>query len=380
MRAGKSPSVRLALSLGLAAALLGGCSIFSSSSKSKPTPLETLTPQIAGRVVWNQRLDSVKFPLAPAVVSGNFIVAGSDGTVTALAAATGQTVWRVQVGEAISAGVGSDGRFSAVVTRNNDLVVMDGERVLWRKPIGAPVSTPPLVAGERVFVQRVDRVVQAFDALDGRKVFDLRRPGEALTLAQAGVLASYKDTLVAGLGPRLTGLDPLNGNVRWEAAVANPRGTNEVERLSDVLGPVVRAGETICVRAFQSAVGCVNAERGTALWTRNVGGTDAIGGDAQAIYGADGSDRITAWKTATGDVIWTAEQFLHRDLSAPLVLGNTVLFGDFEGQVHFLARDTGKTQLRVATDGSAIVGRPVASGTTVLVVTRNGGLFALRPE
>jgi len=258
--------------------------------------------------------------------------------------------------------------------------VLDGDRVLWRKPVGAPVSTAPLVAGERVFVQRVDRVVQAFDALDGRKIFDLRRPGEALTLAQAGVLASYKDTLVAGLGPRLTGLDPVNGNVRWEAAVANPRGTNEVERLSDVLGPVVRAGEVICVRAFQSAVGCVNAERGAALWTRNVGGTDAIGGDAQAIFGADGSDRITAWKTATGDVIWTAEQFLYRDLSAPLVLGNTVLFGDFEGQVHFLARDTGKTQLRLATDGSAIVGRPVASGTTVLVVTRNGGLFALRPE
>lgn len=373
-------TLRLALGLGLAAALLGGCSLFSSSSKNKPTPLETVTPQIAGRVVWNQRLDSVKFQLAPAVVGGNFVVAGSDGTVTALSAATGQTVWRVQVGEPISAGVGSDGRFSAVVTRNNDLVVMDGERVLWRKQVGAPVSTAPLVAGERVFVQRVDRVVQAFDALDGRKIFDLRRPGEALTLAQAGVLASYKDTLIAGLGPRLTGLDPVNGNVRWEASVANPRGTNEVERLSDVLGPVVRAGEVICVRAFQSAVGCVNAERGTALWTRNVGGTDAIGGDAQAIFGADGSDRITAWKTGSGDVIWTAEQLLYRDLSAPLLLGNTVLFGDFEGQVHFLARDTGKTQLRVATDGSPIVGRPVASGTTVLVVTRNGGLFALRPE
>jgi outer membrane protein assembly factor BamB len=168
--------------------------------------------------------------------------------------------------------------------------------------------------------------------------------------------------------------------VRWEASVANPRGTNEVERLSDLLGPVVRTGEVLCARAFQSAVGCVNAERGVALWTRNVGGVDAIGGDADAIYGADGSDRISAWKTATGDVIWTAEQFLHRDLSGPLVLGKSVLFGDFEGQVHFLSRETGKTQLRIATDGSPIVGRPVVAGSTVLVVTRNGGLYALRAE
>lgn len=370
---------RVALSAAMIATLLGGCSIFSSD-KPKPAALEVLKPTLAGRVVWRQSLDSVKFALAPAVVDGNFVVAGSDGTVMALAASNGQSVWRVQVGERLSAGVGSDGRYSAVVTANNDLVVLDGERIVWRKPIGAPVLTAPLVAGERVFVQRVDRVVQAFDERDGRKLFDLRRPGDALTLAQAGVLTAYQDTLIAGHGPRISGLDPLNGNVRWESSLANPRGTNEVERLADVLGPVVRVGDVVCARAFQSAVGCVNAARGTAIWSRNAGGTQAIGGDAQTIFGADASDRITAWKTDNGDVLWSAEQLLHRQLSAPLAMGPTVLFGDFEGQVHFLARDTGKTQLRIATDGSPVIGRPVASGTTVLVVTRNGGLFAIRPE
>ena len=32
------------------------------------------------------------------------------------------------------------------------------------------------------------------------------------------------------------------------------------------------------------------------------------------------------------------------------------------------------------TDGSAVVGTPVLAGTTMLVVTRNGGLFAFRPS
>jgi len=36
--------------------------------------------------------------------------------------------------------------------------------------------------------------------------------------------------------------------------------------------------------------------------------------------------------------------------------------------------------LRLATDGSQIIGTPVLSGTTMLVATRNGGLFAFRPE
>ena len=57
-----------------------------------------------------------------------------------------------------------------------------------------------------------------------------------------------------------------------------------------------------------------------------------------------------------------------------------MVVGDAEGQVHFLDRTDGKTLLRLPTDGSAVVGQPVLSGTTMLVVTRNGGVFAFRPE
>jgi len=344
----------------LSLALLGGCSIFSSSNAPKPAALETVTPQIAGRQVWASSVGSVQFPLAITARNEQFFVAGSDGAVMALQASSGQLLWRAEVGERLSAGVGSDGRFAAVVTRGNEVVLLDAGKVLWRKALKTPVTTAPLVAGERVFVLTVDRVVHAFDALDGRRLWELRRPGDALTLAQAGVITSYKDTLVVGQ--------------------ANPRGTNEVERLADLIAPAVRTGELICARAFQSAVACINADRGTTLWSRNVGGSQGVGGDAQLVVAADASDRITAWNTRNGDVQWTAEQFLNRKLSAPLVQGPTIVFGDFEGQLHFISRETGKTQLRLPTDGSPIVGAPVLAGTTLLVATRNGGLFAFRPE
>lgn len=368
------------LIVGAAAALLSGCSLFSSSSAPKPAALETLSAAAPGRVVWNLRIDSVQFPLSIAARDDKFVVAGTDGVVQALRATDGAVVWRAEVGQKLSAGVGSDGRFAAVVTRNNELVVMDAGQIAWRKTITTPINTAPLVAGERVFVLTVDRQVQAFDALDGRKLWELRRPGEPLTLAQAGVIGAYKDTLIVGQGPRLAGVDPLKGTLRWEANVANPRGTNEVERLADLVGPMVRSGELLCARGFQSAVGCVSGERGSTVWSRNVGGTNGIGGDAQNLYGADASDRMTAWKLSNGDTVWAAEQFLNRKLSVPVSLGNSVLVGDFEGYVHFVARDTGKTVARLATDGSPITAAPVVLGGTVLFATRNGGLFAIRPE
>src|SRR4029079_380503 len=125
----------------------------------------------------------------------------------------------------------------------------------------------------RVFVLGVDRTVQAFDALDGRKLWTLQRPGDPLTLSQTGVLSTFKDTLVVGQGPRMTGVDPTAGTVRWEVPIGSPRGANEVERLADVVAPALRVGNTLCARSFQAAVGCVDGDRGNLLWTRNGGGT-----------------------------------------------------------------------------------------------------------
>lgn len=374
------PSGRVAvLLLAAAAALVAGC----ASDKPKPTPLEPVTAQIAGRQVWNARLDSVRFPLAVTLRDGNFIVAGTDGTVLALEAQSGREVWRGQAGARLSAGVGSDGRRAAVVTVDNELVVLDQGAKLWSTRLASRTTTAPLVAGERVFVLGVDRVVHAFDAIDGRRLWTLQRPGEALTLAQPGVLAAHKNTLVAGIGALMTGVDPTTGSVRWEVPVTSPRGTNEVERLNDLVGPVLRLGDQLCARAFQTAVGCVNIagpDRANLVWSRNAGGQQAIGGDADFIFGGDGADRFSAWKTAGGELAWQNERLLFRGLSAPLSAGRTVVVGDAEGQLHFLDRSDGKTLLRLPTDGSAVVGQPVLAGTTMLVVTRNGGLFAFRPE
>ena len=364
------------------ALLMAAC----AADKPKPTPLETYEPKIAARQVWEARIGGsaipgfggIGFPMVPAVNDNVVTVASGDGEVRALQADTGTVLWTAATGEPISAGVGSDGRFSSVVTRGNEVVTFDSGRPTWRKRVPSSVVTPPLVAGERVFVMGVDRAVHAFDAIDGRRLWTLQRPGDALTLAQPSVLSFYGNTLLVGQGPRLAGVDPLRGTVLWEVPMASPRGSNEVERLADLVGPPLRMGERVCMRAFQSSVACADAARGAVLWSRSVGGANAVGGDAERIVGADASDRITAWRAATGDVVWSSEKLLYRGLSGAAVVGSTVVFGDAEGWLHFLNAATGEPQLRLPTDGKAVVGVPVLAGTTLLVTTQSGGLYAFR--
>ncbi len=358
------------------AVLLAAC----GSDKPKPTPLESLQPKIAGRQVWTANVGTIGFAMVPTARAGTYYVAGDDGTVLALDEATGAERWRTRLNDRLSAGVGSDGRYAAVVTRGNEVVVLDGGREVWRKRVPSAVVTPPLVAGERVFVKGVDRAVQAFDVLDGRRLWTMQRPGDPLTLSQASVLAAFGNTLLVAQGAKLAGVDPLRGTVQWEVPMASPRGTNEVERLADLVGPLARVGDRVCARAFQSAVACADAAKGTVLWSRNIGGQNAVASDADYVFGADASDRITAWRSGNGDVAWTTEKYLYRGLSGALALGPTVVFGDTEGFVHFLSTTTGEAQLRLPTDGSAVVGTPVVSGNTLLVTTRKGGLYAFRPQ
>jgi outer membrane protein assembly factor BamB len=370
--------VRLLAALAAAAAL-AGCSLFGPDLP-KPKPLEPIVAPITAAQVWREDIGGVDFPMVVAINGGVVTMASSDGTVVALDAASGRSLWRASVGAKLSAGVGSDGTVSAVVTRDGDLVALEAGRVKWKKTLGARIATPPLVAGGRVFVVGVDRAVQAFDAADGAKIWQLQRPGEPLTLSQAGVIAAFKDTLVVGQGPRMAGIDPISSTIRWEVTVGSPRGANEVERLADLVGPAVRTGDVLCARSFQAAVGCVDAERGRVVWTKAIGGTDAVAGDAEMLFAADAADRLSAWKTPSGDSVWTSESLMYRGLGAPAVIGASVVYGDHDGTLHWMSREKGESQLRSTTDGKAITVAPVVVGGTVIVVTRAGGVYAFRPS
>lgn len=374
----KSP-VSAAVGAMLFATLLAGCS--SSANKPKPAELAPVVAVVGVRPAWTAQLSSVNFPLDVNVNGTTVTVAGSDGAVVAIDAQTGRDLWRAAVGNPLVAGVGSDGTTTAVVTRANEVVALAGGREVWRQKMLAQVYTAPFVAGGRVFVLGADRSVSALDGKTGRKLWTQQRPGnEPLILRQPGVLLAVGDTLLAGLSGRLVGLNPLNGSVRWEAPIATPRGSNDVERLADLVGRVSRVGDVVCARAFQLGVGCVDASRGTVVWAKPAVGFEGVHGDASLVFGTEGDGKVLAWKRADGERAWVNDSLQYRRLTAPLALGRSVVVGDSTGLVHMLSREDGSLLNRLSTDGSAIAAAPVVAGETMVVVTQKGGIFGFRPE
>ncbi|MFM9998696.1 MAG: outer membrane protein assembly factor BamB [Burkholderiaceae bacterium] len=368
---------RLVAGIGLLA-LLAGC---ASSEKPRPLELGVNPALVAPTLAWTTRIGDIGFALDARVTAGVITLAGSEGVVAAIDGASGRDLWRTQLAEPIVAGVGSDGRFSAVLSKANELIVLDGGKEIWRAALGALGTTAPLVAGGRVFVLTADRSVSAFDAMGGRKLWTYARPGDqSLVLSQLGVLLAVGETLVAGNAGRLIGLSPDDGSLRWEAPIATARGTNDIERLVELVGRASREGPVVCARSFQSAVGCVNTVRGTTVWSKPASGSQGLAGDAQLLFGTEGNGRVMAWKRENGEMAWSSDRLKYRGLSAPLSLDFAVVVGDAQGWVHFLSRADGAPLGRVSTDGSAIAAAPVLVGNTLVVLTQKGGIFGFRPD
>ena len=359
-------------------AVLAACS--SSPDKPKPAELPLNIPLLGVRQAWSVKVPVVRFPLQTSVSGDALTVAGSDGTVVSIDSRTGQENWRVNVGAPIQAGVGSDGAVSAVVTTNNEVIALQDGKVLWKQKLTAEAYTAPLVAGRRVFVLAADRTMSAYDGQSGRRLWTQTRPPEALVLRRAGVLLAVGDTLISGMGGRLAGLNPANGSSRWELPIAAPRGTNDVERLVDLTGSVSRVGDSLCVRAYYASVGCVDAARGTLAWSKPSVGAEGVAGDDRMVYGTEIDGKVTAWRRTDGATQWVSDSLRYRTWSAPLAVGRSGVLGDSTGFVHMLSREDGSPLNRLVTDGSAIVAAPVLAGNTVVVVTRNGGVFGFRPE
>jgi outer membrane protein assembly factor BamB len=267
-----------------------------------------------------------------------------------------------------------------VVTAEGDLVALKKGKKIWQQRLGGVSITPPLVAGGRVFAITPDRTLLAFDSETGKKLWQQQRGGNSLVLDRPGVLFPFGDTLVAGLGGRLVGLNPLNGVQRWDVPISVSRGSNEVERLVDIVAGISRDGSDLCVRAYLNAVACLNLGGQKVIWSQAANGFSGIAGDDESVFGTESDGRVIAWRRVDGVRVWQSDAMRWRDLGTPLVLGSTLAVPDGAGVLHLLAKSDGTSVGRLSFDASPLNVTPVLVGKTLVVVTQKGGIFAFRPE
>jgi outer membrane protein assembly factor BamB len=188
------------------------------------------------------------------------------------------------------------------------------------------------------------------------------------------------DTAFAGFsGGKLVAVALANGAQRWEATVAIPKGANELERVTDVVGEPALQGREVCAAAYQGRVACFEADTGRQLWARELSSVTGVSVDARYAFVADERGSVYAFDRSNGASVWKQDKLANRQLSLPRAIGAVVATGDFEGEVHFLARESGNLVARYSTRDGAVRAAPQLIPSGLLIQGQDGGLYALSP-
>jgi outer membrane protein assembly factor BamB len=394
LRIAFSAAARAAFTVSAASLLLAACSSMpslpsinpldwfaSKSTTAKPSELPALTSPQGVRVLWSANIGAAEaYVFSPALADDSVYVASRSGTVARLDAASGQAKWRISVGKRLSGGVGSDGTLVVVASDDGEVMALDAQTgtVKWRARVSSEVLAAPKLGEGLVLVRSADSKIFAFGGEDGKRRWVYQRAAASLIVRSPVGLTIREGSAYAGFsGGKLVAIALSNGVLRWEATVALPKGSTELERVTDIVGDPSAQGREVCTGAYQGRVGCYDVLNGNQLWTREMSTLTGVSFDARYAFISDDKGAVHALDRTNGRSIWKQDRLAYRQLSLPLPLGTELALGDLQGYVHFLARESGAFLARVATDGSPVRAAPLKLAEGFLVQTQNGGLYAL---
>lgn len=383
----------LRLTCWLLAGLLAGCSSMNESidkinpfaktaPKIKPAELAPIEATAKLRVLWQASVGSAgEFTFTPAVVGKTVYAVAKDGTLARFD--EGRQVWKIAVGQVISGGVGADARLVVLGTLKGEVIAFNAENgtTVWRTRVSSDILAAPAVANDIVLVRSGDSRIFAFDAADGKRRWVYQRSTPALTLRTNAGVTLLENAILAGFpGGKLVALSKANGAAYWEATVALPKGSTELERVADVTSSPMVDRREVCAAAYQGRVACFDVQNGNNLWARELSSRAGLDLDDRFAYVSDDKGTIHALDRSNGGNMWKQDKLSHRSLSRPITLEGHVVVGDYQGVVHVLKREDGSLAARLTTDGSPILAEPQRLADGILVQTRNGGLYAIDIE
>jgi outer membrane protein assembly factor BamB len=227
-------------------------------------------------------------------------------------------------------------------------------------------------------VRSGDGRIAGLSTEDGKQLWVYERITPALVVRSNAGVTVLRGIVYAGFaGGKLVALDIKNGALQWEAAVSQPTGNTELERISDITSDPVVDDEQVCAISFQGRIACFDIRQGNLLWSRDISSDKGMLLLRKFLYITNTQGTVMVLDKTTGSTLWKNDQLRDRGTSAPFVSGNFVVAGDYQGFVHGLNREDGSFVARIGLDGSAIQTAPVALNDGILVQTRKGGLYSL---
>jgi outer membrane protein assembly factor BamB len=355
--------------------------IFGREPPNPPAKLDEIKASYNAKVDWSSNFGKTEsYDFTPATDSGAVYGANAAGELTKIDNKNGRQLWRINVGQPISGGVGVGAGIVLVGTKKGQVLAYDNAgKPLWKSQLSSEILSAPRYFDGMVIARTNDNHIFGLDSTDGTRKWVYERASPALSLRSSVGLIADGGAVYAGFaGGKLIAIRADNGKLLWEATVAQPKGVTEIERIADITSLPVVDGPLVYAVAYQGRVAAVDRTNGKVVWNRDISSFSGLNAEDAKIFVSHTLGSVYSLDYETGKTFWRQGNLANRRLTAPLPMGSVIAVGDLEGYVHFLSREDGNFVGRIKLDSNAIMSLVAGtSSSQLLAETRGGGIYAV---
>ncbi len=371
--------------------LCTACSTFENWFGSKPDDVRApadlldIVEEVRVKQLWSVGVGGGQgqgfYRLQPVLDGDRLYAAGSDGIVVALEADSGKRIWREDLDQEISGGVGIGGDMVLVGSSDGSVIALsqaDGS-LIWSSKLQGEILAAPQTNGRVVVVQSYNGKLLGLDATDGSElwVYDSNVP--VLTLRGTSTPVVFERFAIAAFGNgRVVALDLNTGAVRWEARVAIAQGRSEIDRIVDIDGNLLLTPPVLWAVSYQGRLAAIDVGSGRKLRQEEVSSYVGLDQGFGNIYVAEETGTVIAYYRNESGVRWEQGDLSFRQLTSPKTIKGWVAVADFRGYVHFLSQVDGRIVGRTRTDGDGVRADMLTRDDVLYVYGNSGKLAALR--
>ena len=355
----------------------------NKDNSEPPAPLIDFQPGLNVIRIWSESTgdgtDEQYLKMTPVIVQQHIYVANADGKITALDATNGNRFWSRKLKVNITSGLGFGENTILVGSGDGDVIALDplSGKEQWRTKVSSEVLSPPQKADDIVVVRTLDGKIFGLDGKNGKRLWIYDRTVPSLSLRGTSPPVIDGRIVIVGFDAgRLAGLELDSGKLLWEAAVANPTGRSELERMVDIDSPPEVVDGVIYVATFQGQLAAIHLESGRLLWSRDISSYAGFSADDKFIYITDDKSEISAVDRFSGTTVWKQEKLHARAVTAPAIIGDYLVVGDLEGYLHWMRKSDGRFVQRTRLSDERIIAPPLAAGKILYALCTDGELAA----
>lgn len=363
----------------LTLALAGCAGKTNKVPEVKPNPLpkltqaKTLVPVFSTSVSATDAAD----PLRLRLDADNGVVFAIDPKGEVSAFKGKQRLWQKKVSkDNLSSGVEAAEGLVVVGSQKGQLFALDqqtGEQK-WTAQLTGALLAPSLIHAGRVISVSNDGMVYAHEVASGAQVWTYNLPNVQFSLRgmAAPVPLDARNVLIASSNAYIYALDALSGVPKLQRRVAVSDGRSDIQRLVDIDGEPVVAGQFMVTTSYQGQVTVLDLASQQVIWSEDASSIQRPEVVGNGVFVAQTDGKIKAFEISSGQPLWENDQLLNRQLSNPVMLGTDLVVGDLDGVLHLIDPRTGQITGRSKTSGEVRNLRVIDN--QLYVSTRKGAL------